>query len=266
MNLKYFLGALGSFLFSAYAILTVLFEYVLLGMSNDVTGILTIIILIVVGIIFMGIGTYEYCKESKKIIAWSFLIISILTATILIIYNALKLYNMASNALFSYLGYINSTLDPISKIYGFKYAEIGSTVNVIFGIAFILVMIFFAAFGINSIRQKTSRSNEKLALISGILTLVTVGILALFFIMYYAVKSYQVSFSLFKAHVSLIDFNKFSLLGFQISMTDVLFGIDYLFFSPMADGAYYLYLLVGLLPLGIINIINGFAFYKQSKK
>jgi len=261
---KFFLAVVGSFLISTYLILAVLIEYVFLGTGTSIPVIILQFVLIGAGCILMGIGIYEYYKDMNKIVAWGMFIVSIVTVILILSYNSLRLWNMASNLLYSFLGYISDALKPIAKIYGFKYAEINTTTHGIFAVSAIFITIVFAALGINSILKRSDRSNQKLSLIAGLLTIIAIVLFILTFAMYWNVRASELAFSMKKAFVSISNLDSIpSLLGF--STGDVLFGIDYLFISPEVGDIHNIYVLLGLLPLGIINALNGLCFLMESE-
>ncbi|MFX1453095.1 MAG: hypothetical protein ACFFCM_19830 [Promethearchaeota archaeon] len=261
---KFFLAAIGCLLISAYLILAVLVEFVFLGMGTSIPMIIFQFLLIAVGFILMGIGLYEYYKDINQIVAWGMFIVSIVTVFLLLTYNALRLWNMASHLLYSYLGYISETLKPIAKIFGFKYSEINFSIHGMFGVSAIFITIVFAALGFNSIWKRVDRSNEQLSLIAGLLTIVAIVLFIITFAIYWNARAAQLSFSMNRAYLSISGLGDTpSLLGF--STGTVLTGIDWLFIDPEVGDIYNLYILLGLLPLGIINVINGLCFLKESE-
>jgi len=66
---KYLFAAIGSLIFAASFIFTVLCEYIFLGVLDDFIINLIVQILIAVSIILIGIGTYKYYSEINKKIA-----------------------------------------------------------------------------------------------------------------------------------------------------------------------------------------------------
>lgn len=261
---KFLLATIGCLLISAYLILSVLIEFVFLGMGTNIPMVILQFILIGAGFILMGIGLYEYYKDINQIVALGIFIVSIVTVVLLLSYNALRLWNMASHLLYSYLGYISEALKPIATIFGFKNTEINYSIHGIYGVSAIFVTIVFVALGLNSIWKKGERSNEQLSLIAGLLTIVAIVLFVLTFAIYWSAKAAQLSFSMKKAYLSISGLSEIpSLLGF--STGTVLTGIDWLFIGPEVGDIYDLYMFLGLLPLGIINIINGLCFLKESE-
>ncbi len=261
---KLFLAAIGCFLISAYLILAVLVEFVFLGAGTSIPMVILQFILIGVGFILMGIGLYDYYKDINQIVAWGIFIVSIVTVVLLLSYNALRLWNMASHLLLSYVGYVSETLKPIGKIFGFKYTEINFSIHGTFGISAIFVTIVFTTLGFNSIWKKSEKSNEQLSFIAGLLTIVAIILFVLTFAIYWNARAAQLSFSMKRAYLSISGLSDApSFFGF--STGTVLTGIDWLFIDPEIGDIYNLYILLGLLPLGIINVINALCFLKESE-
>ena len=64
---KFFLGLLGCLLITVYAVLIVVFEFAITGLLEE--GVVQIIVALIlgIGVILLGIGTFEHYSDNKKI-------------------------------------------------------------------------------------------------------------------------------------------------------------------------------------------------------
>ena len=262
---KYLFAAIGSLIFAASFIFTVLCEYIFLGVLDDFIINLIVQILIAVSIILIGIGTYKYYSEINKKIAWGLYFLSLVTSMFLLSYHILRLINLAENYLYTYLGYVHDNFDLLANIYGLIYAENNLFNHIIYGIYNFLLSGFFILFSINPITQRANRKNEKLSLISGLGTLVAIILFVVFFGLYINARLDQLSTSLLKSKLSFTGIEvPIPILG-NIPLSWVFTGLDFLFIGPAVSDLKDLFLLAGFIPLAIFCILNGYMFFKESK-
>ena len=121
---------------------------------------------------------------------------------------------------------------------------------------------------LNNIMKRADRANEKLSLITGLLTLVAAILYIVFFSLYYIARSIQLSFSMSKAYLAILHVTDIQItlpiLG-PLGLGTILSGLDLLFIDPRISSVFELYLQAGLLPLGIICILIAIGFFKQSE-
>ncbi|MHA1298885.1 MAG: hypothetical protein ACTSO9_05515 [Candidatus Helarchaeota archaeon] len=266
---KYILGGLGSLFVATYLLLLVLEEYVLWGLFSEIPYFIMGLVILISGMLFIGLGIFLSTKENNPIIAWLVLIFTIIPIVLLVYVNIMRINNLLSNLLFGYLGYLDETLDPIAKIFSFKYAEIKTTVIKTTGYYNYWFVCLYCILGVYTISDRGNRDNSSLALVSGILILVGIDFYAFFYLMNFIAEATNGAFSIFKATVGLIDFYELTipfisdLLG-PLKMGTLLTGIGFLFIDPAVGKVYQTFLLLGALPLAITLFINATCTLKES--